>query len=67
MDQALSEPGNQSQQLPVELLDEQIPASDVGELLPPLPACGLHAQTHEQSLVEEAPKEQPREARAVRA
>ena len=56
VDQALSEQGSWPQQLPAELLDEQIPESDVGQLLPPLPD-ELRSQTRQQAVEEERPKE----------
>lgn len=57
VDQALAEQGSQPQQLPAELLDELVPTSNVGELLPPLPAHGHQRQTPEQVIENEAPKE----------
>ncbi|CAE7671321.1 unnamed protein product [Symbiodinium sp. CCMP2456] len=56
VDQALAEQGSQPQQLPAELLDELVPASSVGELLPPLPANGHQRQTPEQVVENEAPE-----------
>ena len=62
VDQALAEQGSQPQQLPAELLDELVPTSNVGELLPPLPAHGHQRQTPEQVIENEAPKEKRLEA-----